>query len=556
MLPLHTAADGRCSCGNSECFSRGKHPRTPHGVKDATSDVDAVGKLWEKYPDANIGIATGQVSGLMVVDIDPRSGGPETRDGLVELLGPLPNTAEVITGGGGRHVYFRDLGRKLPRQLAPGIELKGEGGYVVAPPSIHSSGNRYEFDGLGGRNAVLCVSSAPQWLLDKLSTRIVSTPQWVDPDSWGPGKRNEMLTSLAGVMRRAGMSRASIEAALASENRVRCNPPLDHEEVSKIAASISRYEPAVDLAPPPITDLAQLPSIFSLKQPRIEYCVDGMLARGSVTLLTAESGTGKTWLAYYIAGRVAHGHPVIGLHSCQMKVLYLDGENPHYVVRQRLDDLAVTETRDLAIWGGWHEWPPAGPEHRLVIDFAREHRGLIVFDSLIEFHPGSEQSATETRAFMRLFRALANLGATVVVLHNAGKSDKAKLYRGSSDIKAAVDTGYALTPMSTGNGVLGELKLESFKARLAPGRNFGLRFVQGEGFRPTEILHSVFDCIAEVLADRALPQVAILEIAMKAGFTRAAALASLKSTRFKKDSGPSNSILYSLSDSEAENDAA
>jgi RecA-family ATPase len=78
------------------------------------------------------------------------------------------------------------------------------------------------------------------------------------------------------------------------------------------------------------------------------------------------------------------------------------------------------------VWGGWNISPPVGPEDPLVIEFARQHKGLIIYDSLIEFHSGSEQSSTETRAFMRHFRALANLGASVIIFHHTGKADTAK----------------------------------------------------------------------------------------------------------------------------------
>src|SRR5262249_3356615 len=153
---------------------------------------------------------------------------------------------------------------------------------------------------------------------------------------------------------------------------------------------------------------------------------------GSVTMISAESGTGKTWLAYFLAGRVAHGHPVLGHAVERAKVLYLDGENPLYAVKQRLSDLGIAETADLKIWGGWLPWPPPGPSSPVVINFTRQHQPLIIYDSLIEFNPGSEQSSTETRAFMRLLRNLANLGATVVILHHTGKAESSKQYRGSS----------------------------------------------------------------------------------------------------------------------------
>ena len=84
-----------------------------------------------------------------------------------------------------------------------------------------------------------------------------------------------------------------------------------------------------------------------------------MIAQGSVTLICAESGTGKTWFGYYLAGCLAQGLPVIGLPSYRSKVLYVDGENPLYLVKQRLSDLAIQDTADLIIWGGLDSRPAA-----------------------------------------------------------------------------------------------------------------------------------------------------------------------------------------------------
>ena len=171
-----------------------------------------------------------------------------------------------------------------------------------------------------------------------------------------------------------------------------------------------------------ITNLSQIPSVFSLEA-QLDWCVEGMIPRGGITLICAESGTGKTWVGYYIAGCVARGVPVLGRAVRASKVLYLDGENPLCVAKQRLFDLGISDTPNLTVWGGWNLSPPVGPENPLVIEFARRYKGLIIYDSLIEFHPGSEQSSTDTRAFMRHFRALANLGATPVALHHTGKAE-------------------------------------------------------------------------------------------------------------------------------------
>ena len=99
VFPLHSLRNGACTCGNPECTSPGKHPRTTHRLKDATTDPEQVHAWWEQWPDANIGIAPGAESGLVVVDVDPR------HRGTLEALGDLPPTLTVRTGGGGWHLY-------------------------------------------------------------------------------------------------------------------------------------------------------------------------------------------------------------------------------------------------------------------------------------------------------------------------------------------------------------------------------------------------------------------------------------------------------------------
>lgn len=306
---------------------------------------------------------------------------------------------------------------------------------------------------------------------------------------------------------------------------------------------------------PAITNLSQVPSVWSLDS-KIEWCVEDMIAQGSVTLICAESGTGKTWLAYYLAGCVAHGIAVLGRRVKQSKVLYLDGENPLYAVKQRLSDLGIAESPELTIWGGWNISAPPGPLNALIVEFARAHKGLIIYDSLIEFHPGSEQSSTETRAFMRNFRALANLGATVIVLHHAGKAETSKLYRGSSDIKAAVDTAYNLRGVDDQPRKLGKLYMNCFKGRLMPGQNFGMEFQPRKGFVPCEAFgpaRTAEEIISEILeANPGRNQTFIVTLARKRGCSKRQAEDCLKTGPWKKTTGQNNSILYSLPEEDLE----
>ena len=215
------------------CKPRGKEPLTPHGFKDATTDEVRISEYWGRSPDANIGIPTGAVTELLVVDCDPRNGGPVDRSSFVEMFGPVPETAEVITGSGGRHFFFRHSGGVVPKMLARGVDLKGDGGYVVAPPSIYPNGQLYEIDGMAGANAFLRIAKAPDWLLERIAKVNPTHEQSAatDDSKWGAGERNNRLASRAGTMRRCGFSRQSIEAALLEENQLRCDPPLPEDEV-------------------------------------------------------------------------------------------------------------------------------------------------------------------------------------------------------------------------------------------------------------------------------------------------------------------------------------
>ena len=269
VIPLHTTHDRRCTCRRgAKCNSPAKHPRTRHGLKDASTDAAVIRRWWKQWPTANIGILTGEVSGLVVLDIDPRHGGDAGLDQLEAVLGPLPETVEQITGGGGRHLLFRHPGQRVKNnqdgKLAPGLDVRGDGGYIVAPPSLHASGKRYSWE-LSHNPENTPLALLPEKLLHLLTEN--RRQQKATPDAEalragglgeseireelsrrerdeGPipeGQRNSTLASLAGSMRRRRMSGDAIRAALLEENRRRCVPPLDDSEVARIARSVSKY---------------------------------------------------------------------------------------------------------------------------------------------------------------------------------------------------------------------------------------------------------------------------------------------------------------------------
>jgi hypothetical protein len=130
-----------------ECDSPAKHPRTDHGLKDASTDSATIHKWWSRWPDANVAIVTGKASGVIALDIDPRHQGIDSLATWEQQHGAFPPTLESETGGGGLHKLFLHPGFPVKNRinLARGVDVRGDGGYIVAPPSIHSSGRRYRW---------------------------------------------------------------------------------------------------------------------------------------------------------------------------------------------------------------------------------------------------------------------------------------------------------------------------------------------------------------------------------------------------------------------------
>lgn len=229
---------------------RGKHPlaeMAPHGLLDAVSDAKTVKRWWGKAPDANIGLVTG--THFWALDVDLKSQGDETLESLELQNGKLPSTLQQETGTGGRHYLFALPPNLTIRNSAgtvgPGLDVRGVGGYIVAPPSVHpDTGRPYQWDGMGECDEAIL--PAPEWLIAKIQAR-QSAPLSAQPipERIAEGGRNMLLFRRAASLRRAGWGTEEMIAALASINQSRCSPPLPDGEIVRIATSASRYDPAL-----------------------------------------------------------------------------------------------------------------------------------------------------------------------------------------------------------------------------------------------------------------------------------------------------------------------
>ena len=255
VLPVCAIVDGKPLCGNLNC-SGSKHPLSalvPHGVKDSTISEATIQSWGAKYPWANIGIATGAVSNLVVLDIDPKNGGDKTFQELIEKHGKLPETPCVKTGSGGQHFYFKYPSHTIKNRtnLFQGIDVKSDGGYVVAPPSLHVSGNNYEWT----TSLDMPLAEMPDWLLNALlETTAPTAITAATGEVIAEGCRNSALTSIAGKLRRQGLTFEVLKAALLSVNDQQCSPALPANEVIAIAKAVSQYDVAEFARTAPPTD--------------------------------------------------------------------------------------------------------------------------------------------------------------------------------------------------------------------------------------------------------------------------------------------------------------
>jgi DNA-binding transcriptional ArsR family regulator len=269
LYPIHSVdADNVCACPRgAACTDPGKHPTTPHGFNDASSDPERIAELFVRWPGGNVGLKTGRASGTVILDVDPRDGGMETLGRLRAEHGNLPPARLHASGGGGFHYVlgYPEGVKELPsRIIGPGVEVKADGAGVVLPPSIHASGGRYEVL----INAPL--APLPSWVAD-LVRELRVLPGGAEQPTKSRFKlpehmyetespRNRTLFEYGCSLRAHGWDHAAILTELRRVNAERCIPPMSGYEVGKIAGSAARYQPgnALTVSPEVLAAVAYL----------------------------------------------------------------------------------------------------------------------------------------------------------------------------------------------------------------------------------------------------------------------------------------------------------
>lgn len=337
--------------------AKNKTPATKNGCKDATTDQKQIAAWWSKWPDANIGIATGSVSGgLVVIDLDRDEekgcDGYEVLREWEKQHGQLPETCQSITGRGGYHLLYRDTAEHRNAQaLYEGVDIRGEGGYIVAPPSIHPNGHAYEWEQGPDEFEIAPANDLVREFLK--GPKREQQQYFHQPAVIPEGRRVSALVALVGSQRAKGLGDTAIRAAVHAENEEKCVPPLSDQELEKeVFPALKPDWPAthpytttkngIFTTAKPLTFGIDKASDVIIKEP--EWLIPGYIPKYGITTIAGEGGVGKTSIWCSLVASITTGKQSfllggqIPFENDPEDVLVLSAEDSwSYVLRRRLE---------------------------------------------------------------------------------------------------------------------------------------------------------------------------------------------------------------------------
>ncbi|UWQ07128.1 bifunctional DNA primase/polymerase [Aliiroseovarius crassostreae] len=426
--------DGQCTCRKADCKSPGKHPIAdlfPKGQHSATSNAIKIRRAFKKYPNANFGVIL--PPGVVVLDVD----GPEGAETFKKLN--LPPTLSVRTGRGTHH-YFR-ASEALPKRKAPllGIDIKDNAsGYLVGPPSMHKCGRRYRV-----RRGETNVAALPSDFVRSLAPTSTRTARFDTVAAFKAGGRNNELTKIAGSLRFRGLAETAIAGALQAINAAACSPPLEADEVERIASSVSKYEANHEEA---------FGWLGDVEESEPQFLAYPYIVKGAITVLDGNMGQGKSTFTCAIAAAVTTGEPPPFVDEIEQgTVLFMSAEDdPSRVLKPRLMKAGadVSQVR-------YQDEPFTLDERGLALvrrELTANTPALVIIDPIIAFmqEGANGNNATETMHFMIELDQLARDfdTAILIVRHlRKARADHAMHQGiGSISISARVRSGLILAP--------------------------------------------------------------------------------------------------------------
>lgn len=458
-----------------------KRPLTKNGFQDATTSAKAINEWWTRFPNANIGIATGQVSGgLVAIDMDVDK--EKDKDGYHTFVKwcddnylILPDSWLSITGRGGYHLLYKSA-FPVPSKIGwlQDVDIRADGAYIVAPPSIHPNGTRYEWEQNPDEYDLITTDDIDvEFVFNSViaSNKADKSEPLKVPETIPEGHRDEFMFKLACKYQAMGMSDEVMLVALQKENELRCKPPLSKREIEKKVKQAQKYKKGevVDTENPDdvvahrktynktrraieesITENdLDMPTLDGFEEREKEWLISGYIPKGAVTLLCSDGGIGKTtiWcdtLAAFTTGRTTIFDKALDIpfHTgVKRSVMYFSKEDPtEEILKRKLREAGADQTKIRCfsldderlnkIWYG-----------SLLLDKLVEKYkpDIVVFDTLQAFLPEGVDMAKrkDMRDALDPLNALgAKFGTAFLMIMHTNKSNSSGRQRmaDSSDI--------------------------------------------------------------------------------------------------------------------------
>jgi hypothetical protein len=424
------------------CKPQSKKPATPNGFKDATTDPQTIRRWWSDNPDYNVAIRTGKESNLIVLDVD--EGGEQT----LKDNGWNATATVTIKTGKGFHHYYKHPGGTISTKvrLAEGIDVKADGGYVLAPPSVHPNGSAYEWI-IGPQDAA--IADAPEWLLQERPSKGLTTlVEATIPE----GQRNDTLFSRARSLFAQGYDETEVFGALYAVNQNRCKPPLDDTEVLSIVESAAKYEHGTLYIANDDTEGFTANELMNMDISPMRWAIPDLLPEG-VTVLGGKPKIGKSWLALGLCVATATGGVALGTKRVdQGDALYLALEDNKRRLQERLGKILTGEApHNFQIYLEWPRLNEGGAEQLEQWLQTHPNARLVVIDTLEKIRRPAKGNGNVYREDYAALEALiplaAKYGVAIVVVHHVRKmaaDDPLDELNASTGLSGSVDSGWIL----------------------------------------------------------------------------------------------------------------
>lgn len=402
---------------------KGKEPLTAHGCRDASTNENQIKKWWQQYPNANIGLVMGNGFIAIDLDVDEDRGvnGYRVLCDWQRENGELPDTILSITGRGGYHMIFRtEKDYKNAVGLYEGVDIRSNGGYIIAPPSIHPNGRRYEWEQAPEEYQIAQADNLVERFLQG-EKQTQEKEHFQAPEMIPEGARNATLYRMACSLRAKGYAETAIFAAVKAENEAKCNPSLSDREIDTIVKSALKYESgtASHTADRPQGNNKQplLVSLSSIEEKEAEWLVSEYIPKGQINIIAGDGGSGKTTAWCGIAAAISNGKKIFFDKSEDFterklqKVIFFSSEDSlEYTLKARLRKAGANLDNIFSVSLKDERFSQVKFNSPLLKDMIEQVRpALVIFDPIQAFIPSDIQMG-QRNAMRNCLNPLIGLG--------------------------------------------------------------------------------------------------------------------------------------------------